>query len=247
MLQQINMLLLWKSQPDSMTHPFCYNEITAKTARGSCSAPRFRTFDHLRLNRSNHLILNVFGIARTLETSACIVLWEHRLRLFPVLDFLQTVRSVPASPRCHVRFTRRTTSRRFCGLFLTWSRSVVFSGWVEQLRTLLLSLTLGLCAPSTEPEQLPQCVSAASCRKSAADSRPVERVRTLYYQAEGSETPGRTGLNTPALKMIRTLAVVNQNQFYWSWIRLWSKNHSRCVSPALTVNIKLIIKLQLSH
>lgn len=166
MLQQSNMLLLWKSQPDSMTHPFCYNEITAKTARGRCSAPRFRTFDHLRLKRSNHLILNVFGIARTLETSACIVLWEHRL--FPVLDLLQTVRSVPAPPRCHVRFSR-TTSRRFCGPFLTWSRSVVFSGWVEQLRLLLLllSLTLGLCAPSTEPEQLPQCVSAASCRKSA--------------------------------------------------------------------------------
>lgn len=109
-----------------MTHPFCYNEITAKTTRGSCSAPSFRTFDHLRLSSSNHLFLNVFAIARSLGTSACTALLEHRLRLFPVVDLLQTVRSVPASPRCHVRFTRRTTSRRFCGPFLTWSPSVVF-------------------------------------------------------------------------------------------------------------------------
>lgn len=167
MLQQSSVLLFWKSQPDIMTHPFCYNTITAKTTRGSCSAPPFRTFDHLRLSTSNHLFINVLGIARTRGPSACIALLEHRLRLFPVLDLLQAVRSVPASPGCRVGFTRRTASRRLCGPFLTWTRSVVCSGRVGQLPALLLPLTLGSCAPSTEPEQLPQCVGAASCRKSA--------------------------------------------------------------------------------
>lgn len=108
------------------------------------------------------LFLNVIGVGGTLEVAR--VLSFHNIQ-------------VPHRFRCRPpsRLLRTTLTSLPPTLSLVFS--LVFSGRVEQLPSLLLlpfllSLTLRLFAPPTELERLPQCVSSASCSKSWPPARP---------------------------------------------------------------------------
>lgn len=108
------------------------------------------------------LFLNVTGVNGTLEPARVLsfqnIQAPHRFRCRPSSSLLFTIlTSLPPS--------------------LSLVFSLVFSGRVEQLPSLLLlpfllSLTRRFFAPPTELERLPQCVSSASCSKSWPPARP---------------------------------------------------------------------------